>query len=273
MDWTSKNVVIKLKIMKFDYKKLKLNQILIIGFVVVLLLFLRQCSVTDGLKDDLLVAGQNEKALNDSVKATTNKLGEQVFLKNTLIADGKKLKELNAELYKEVKNLKGDVKIITTANTEIKSDPIYLTNTITKYADGIVDIRWKYDSLFSKGNYRKLAGISKIQYDSANVLDKGTTITQDEIGISVTTGLVKLDGSYQIFVKSNYPGMSISDIQGSIIDKNMIQSDESSWVFGPYFGVGVGVDPVNKTIGPNVSFGLGITYNLNKKIKRLFKPF
>lgn len=259
--------------MKFDYKKLKLNQILIIGFVVVLLLFLRQCSVTDGLKDDLLVAGQNEKALNDSVKATTNKLGEQVFLKNTLIADGKKLKELNAELYKEVKNLKGDVKIITTANTEIKSDPIYLTNTITKYADGIVDIRWKYDSLFSKGNYRKLAGISKIQYDSANVLDKGTTITQDEIGISVTTGLVKLDGSYQIFVKSNYPGMSISDIQGSIIDKNMIQSDESSWVFGPYFGVGVGVDPVNKTIGPNVSFGLGITYNLNKKIKRLFKPF
>ena len=244
-----------------------------IGFVVVLLLFLRQCSVTDGLKDDLLVAGQNEKALNDSVKATTNKLGEQVFLKNTFIADGKKLKELNAELYKEVKNLKGDVKIITTANTEIKSDPIYLTNTITKYADGIVDIRWKYDSLFSKGNYRKLAGISKIQYDSANVLDKGTTITQDEIGISVTTGLVKLDGSYQIFVKSNYPGMSISDIQGSIIDKNMIQSDESSWVFGPYFGVGVGVDPVNKTIGPNVSFGLGITYNLNKKIKRLFKPF
>ena len=259
--------------MKFDYKKLKLNQILMIGFVVVLLLFLRQCSVTDGLKDDLLVAGQNEKALNDSVKATTNKLGEQVFLKNTFIADGKKLKELNAELYKEVKNLKGDVKIITTANTEIKSDPIYLTNTITKYADGIVDIRWKYDSLFSKGNYRKLAGISKIQYDSANVLDKGTTITQDEIGISVTTGLVKLDGSYQIFVKSNYPGMSISDIQGSIIDKNMIQSDESSWVFGPYFGVGVGVDPVNKTIGPNVSFGLGITYNLNKKIKRLFKPF
>jgi len=273
MDWTSKNVVIKLKIMKFDYKKLKLNQILIIGFVVMLLLFLRQCSVTNGLKDDLLVAGQNEKALNDSVKATTNKLGEQVFLKNTFIADGKKLKELNAELYKEVKNLKGDVKIITTANTEIKSDPIYLTNTITKYADGIVDIRWKYDSLFSKGNYRKLAGISKIQYDSANVLDKGTTITQDEIGISVTTGLVKLDGSYQIFVKSNYPGMSISDIQGSIIDKNMIQSDESSWVFGPYFGVGVGVDPVNKTVGPNVSFGLGITYNLNKKIKRLFKPF
>jgi len=273
MEWTSKNVVIKLKIMKFDYKKLKLNQILIIGFVVMLLLFLRQCSVTNGLKDDLLVAGQNEKALNDSVKATTNKLGEQVFLKNTFIADGKKLKELNAELYKEVKNLKGDVKIITTANTEIKSDPIYLTNTITKYADGIVDIRWKYDSLFSKGNYRKLAGISKIQYDSANVLDKGTTITQDEIGISVTTGLVKLDGSYQIFVKSNYPGMSISDIQGSIIDKNMIQSDESSWVFGPYFGVGVGVDPVNKTVGPNVSFGLGITYNLNKKIKRLFKPF
>ena len=259
--------------MKFDYKKLKLNQILMIGFVIVLLLFLRQCSVTDGLKDDLLIAGQNEKALNDSVRVTTNKLGEQIFLKNTFIADGKKLKELNAELYKEVKNLKGDVKIITTANTEIKSDPIYLTNTITKYADGVVNIGWKYDSIFSKGNYRKLAGISKIQYDSTNVLDKGTTITQDEIGISVTTGLVKLDGSYQIFVKSNYPGMTISDIQGSILDKNMIQSDESSWVFGPYVGVGVGVDPVNKTIGPNVSFGLGITYNLNKKIKRLFKPF
>ena len=259
--------------MNFNPRNMKLNHILMAGLVIMLLLFLRQCSVTDGLKDELMVAGQNEKALHDSVRVTTNKLGEQVFLKNTFIADGKKLKELNADLYREVKNLKGDVKMITTANAGIKSDPIYLTNTITKYADGIVDIGWKYDTIFSKGNYRKLAGISKIQYDSTNVLDKGTTITTDEIGISVTTGLVKLDGSYQIFVKSNYPGMSISDIQGSILDKDMIQSDESSWVFGPYLGVGVGVDPMNRTVGPNVSIGLGITYNLNKKIKRLFKPF
>jgi hypothetical protein len=259
--------------MKFDYKKLKLNHILMVGFVIMLLLFLRQCSVTDGLKDELMIAGQNEKALHDSVRVTTNKLSQEVFLKNTFIADGKKLKELNAELYKEVKNLKGDVKMITTANAGIKSEPIYLTNTITKYADGVVDIGWEYDTIFSKGNYRRLTGISKIQYDSTNVLDKGTTITNDEIGISVTTGLVKLDGSYQIFVKSNYPGMSISDIQGSILDKDMIQSDESSWVFGPYIGVGLGVDPMNRTVGPNVSIGLGITYNLNKKIKRLFKPF
>jgi hypothetical protein len=259
--------------MNFNPRNIKLNHILMAGFVIMLLLFLRQCSVSDGLKDELMIAGQNEKALHDSVRVTTNKLGEQVFLKNTFIADGKKLKELNADLYREVKNLKGDVKMITTANAGIKSDPIYLTNTITKYADGIVDIGWKYDTIFSKGNYRKLAGISKIQYDSTNVLDKGTTITTDEIGISVTTGLVKLDGSYQIFVKSNYPGMSISDIQGSILDKDMIQSDESSWVFGPYLGVGVGVDPMNRTVGPNVSIGLGITYNLNKKIKRLFKPF
>jgi len=259
--------------MKFDIKKIKLNHALMIGFMIMLLLFLRQCSITDSLKDALMVSTQNQKALNDSVRTTTNKLGEQVFLKNTLIAEGNQLKELNRDLYNEVKNLKGDVKMISTAAASIKSDPVYITNIVTEYPDGMIDIAWGYDTIFSKGNSRRLAGISKIQYDSTKVLDKGTTITTDELSMSITTGLLKLDGSYQIFVKSNYPGMVISDIQGSIIDKRMVQSDESTWIFGPYVGVGMGVDPMNRTIGPNVSIGLGLTYNLNKKIKRLFKPF
>jgi hypothetical protein len=259
--------------MKFDIKKIKLNHALMIGLVVMILLFLRQCSVTDSLKDELMVSTQNQKALNDSVRITTNKLGEQVFLKNTLIAEGNQLKELNRDLYDEVKNLKGDVMMISTAAASIKSYPVYITNTIKEYPDGMIDISWKYDTIFSKGNSRRLAGISRIQYDSTKVLDKGTIIKTDEISMSITTGLLKLNDSYQIFVKSNYPGMTFTDIQGSIIDKRMIQSDESSWVFGPYVGVGMGVDPLNRTIGPNVSIGVGLTYNLNKKIKRLFKPF
>lgn len=259
--------------MKFNYKNLKLNHILLIGFVIVLLLFLRQCSVTDGLKDKLAVSTQNQKALNDSVRVTKNKLGETIYEKKILIASTKELKTLNEDLYREVKKLKGDIKIIQSAQMGIKNpEPIYITNTIEKYPDGSLDVSWKYDTIFSKGNYRSLSGVSRIKYDTTgNVFDRGTMIKTDDIGISLITGLEKKDDSYQIFIRSDYPGLTIKDIQGSIIDKKMIQSDESSWVFGPYVGVGVGVDPLNRTVGPNVSFGVGITYNLNKKFKRLFK--
>lgn len=258
--------------MKFDFlKNIRFSQVGFIAFVIVLLLLLRQCSISDGLKDEMQIASQNQKALTDSVRVTKNKLGEEVFMKNTLIAEGSDLKKLNEKLYKEVKNLKGEVITIQQVGMGIKNDPIVMTNTITKYANGEVDLNWNYDTTFSEGNYRKLAGSTKIKVDSLHLLDRGTHITNDEMGISITTGLIDKDDSYQIFVKSNYPGFKVTDIQGSIIDKKLIKSDESTWVFGPYFGVGVGVDPWNKTVGPNVSVGLGITYNVNKKIKRIFK--
>ena len=51
----------------------------------------------------------------------------------------------------------------------------------------------------------------------------------------------------------------------------MITSNESAIVIGPYIGYGIVFS--NGTVGYGVEVGLGITYSLNKPIKKLFSPF
>ena len=256
-------------------KNLRLTEILSIGFVIVLLLFLQQCNRTSELKQDLRIAGQNQLALNDSIRTVKNKWGEEISLKNVLVGNQKELKDLNIDLANELKRLEGDVIYLQRMVGKIEGDTIWITNTITEYPDGTKRLTWAYDTTYNENNGRSIEGYSQFVIDSINgrIFDKGTVITKDEIRIKLTTGLTELNDSYQIFVKTDYPGLKFDQLDGAIVDKKKFagSSNESSWVFGPYLGVGAGYDPYNRTIGPNISVGLGVTYNLNKQIKRLFK--
>jgi hypothetical protein len=259
----------------FNIKSLKITEILSIGFVVFFLLFLQQCNQTSKLKSDLKIAVQNQLALDDSIRIIKNKWGEEITIKNVLIGNQRELKELNLSLVEELKRLKGDVIFLQRMVSKIKSDTIWITNTVTEYPDGMKRLSWDYDTTYNENNGRSLGGYSQFQIDLANgrIIDRGTVITKDEIRLKLTTGLTELDDSYQIFVKSDYPGLTINQLDGAIVDKKKFnsESNESSWVVGPQFGVGLGYSPNTRTIGPNVSVGIGITYNLNKEIKRIFK--
>jgi hypothetical protein len=256
-------------------KNIRLTEILAIGFVVFFLLFLQQCNRSSELKQDLRIAGQNQLALNDSIRTIKNKWGEEISLKNVLVGNQKELRDLNANLAEELKRLKGDVLYVQRMVGKIKSDTVYLTNTITEYPDGTKRLSWEHDTAFNQFNGRSLAGYSQFAIDTitGRIIDKGTVITKDEIRLKLTTGLTELDDSYQIFVKTDYPGLTFDQLDGAIVDKKKFagSSNESSWVVGPYFGIGGGFDPMNRTFGPNISVGFGVTYNLNKQVKRLFK--
>jgi hypothetical protein len=256
-------------------KNIRLSEILAIGFVIFFLLFLQQCNQTSELKQDLRIAGQNQLALNDSIRTIKNKWGEEISLKNVLVGNQKELRELNSSLADELKRLKGDVLYVQRMVGKIKSDTIWVTNTITEYPDGTKRLTWEYDTTYNENNGRLLAGYSQFAIDTVNgkIVDKGTVITKDEIRLKLTTGLTELDDSYQIFVKTDYPGLKFDELDGAIIDKKKFagSSNESSWVFGPYIGIGGGFDPMNRTFGPTISVGLGVTYNLNKQVKRIFK--
>lgn len=256
-------------------KDLKLTEILSIGFVIFLLLFLQQCNQTSELKQDLRLANQNQLALNDSVRTIKNRWGEEISVKNVLFANQKELKDLNSSLAEELKRLKGDILYVQTMVGKIKKDTLWLTNTVTEYPDGTKRLSWEYDTIYNPNNGRLLAGYSQFAIDTitGRIIDKGTVITKDEIRLKLTTGLTELNDSYQIFVKTDYPGLKFDQLDGAIIDKKKFagSSNESSWVVGPQFGVGMGYDPMNRTLGPNVSVGLGVTYNINKQVKRLFK--
>ena len=80
----------------------KLNQILIGALIIFALFTAKQCSDNANLKQQVIVDRQNQLALTDSVRTVKTKLGNEVSLKNVLIADRRNLKELNAELAKEL---------------------------------------------------------------------------------------------------------------------------------------------------------------------------
>ena len=236
-----------------------------------MLLYLKQCNSTANVKDDLKIANMNQAALLDTVTSYESRNGDLVFEKSSLIASKKELKELNSDLYDDIKDLKDNPKIVIKILTKFIHDTVEVETSTIRYADGTIGLKWERDTTFSIGNYQTLHGETRFKLDSNNVTDVTTTLNTNEFGMSFVTGLKEGKDNYEIFITSDYPGFVASDIQGAIIDKKMIQSDESSWVVGPYVGYGLVFS--NGSVGYGVQVGVGVTYNMNKKIKKLFRPY
>ena len=258
--------------MKTILQKINLNTILMIGIVVLIAMYLLQCNGKSNLKDELKISKMNQIALGDSITTYKSKNGTLVYEKSILIASKKDLKDLNKDLYDEIKDLKKKPKIIFKEKIVVKHDTTKLETKIVRYPDGSIGLKWDRDTTFSDGNFQKLAGETKFKLDTTGIpSDINTTLDINEFGISFTTGLTEGDDTYEIFIKSNYPGFTVTDIQGAIIDKNMITSDESSFVFGPSIGPGLVFN--GNGVHAGVIVGATVTWNLNKKIKKMFRPF
>jgi hypothetical protein len=220
------------------------------------------------LKNQVMVSNQNQKALLDSIHEVKDEFGKITSYKASFIAKGEELQKLNEELYKEVLQLKGDIKFIQKSVSTISNDPVIINNKVKVYPDGTNEMSWIYDTTYNVNNSRLLEGNTKFRIDSlGKIIDKGTTITRDEMRISLTTGLSQDNGVYKIFVNSDYPNFKVERLNGSILDQNLfIKSEEDDFIFGPQFGLGLG-----SGFTPQIYLGIGMTYNLNKPIKKFFK--
>ena len=94
-------------------------------------------------------------------------------------------------------------------------------------------------------------------------------ITRDKINVALKTGITKDDGLYKIYVTSDYPGFNVAKLDGAVLDPELLsKSDESAFVIGPQIGFGYGFGGEAR---PTPFMGIGVTYNLNKEVKELFK--
>jgi len=221
------------------------------------------------LSTQLAISEQNEKALADSVRVTKNKVKDLVYSKNILIAEKGNLEDLNADLAAEVKKEKGKVRELTRIVGEIKSDTIYITNTLIEYADGTKGLSWEHDTIYDVNNERHIAGISRFDIDGDGIVSPlETTITRDDFKFNIVTGLVERDGNVEIFVRSDFPNFTVSKLDGAIIDpkKHPVMkkfTKPKKWGIGPYVGVGMGINVWPKTdIGVGFQIGVGVTYSL-----------
>jgi len=137
-------------------KKLPLNTILIIAIAVIAMLYLKQCNRSSNLNTELKIANMNQQVLNDSITTYKDKAGDLTYEKGILIASEKELKDLNKELYDEVKYLEDNPKIVIQERIRIKEVPFEVPTYITQYPDGSTGLNWKRDTTYSTGNYQYL---------------------------------------------------------------------------------------------------------------------
>ena len=93
-------------------------------------------------------------------------------------------------------NLKGKVLYISKINASVKTDTIFINNQVDVDTSGINRLTWEYYKAYNENNNRSIKGFSEFLVDTnLSIIDKGTTISEDIMNISITTGLDELDES------------------------------------------------------------------------------
>lgn len=248
---------------------------LAILFILILLL-IQYCNRSDKYFVELEMLKQNLQAQNDSIRKILYKDSSKQYQKQVFIVNNQKdLEKWNRGLYKELQNIKGNVKQISNTqifiNSNIKNLETKISSkkdTNTKLTD--LSLVWTIDTTFSEGNWKKLKGKTNLIIDSSNnILSFNNNLLEDNIGIKLQTGLIKNNkGQWEIFVKSKYPGFNITELEGAIIndEQNFKLFTKKSWKPAIHTGVGLGFGYNGKNLSP-VVFG-GLSIGISKNIKK-----
>lgn len=253
-----------------------INSKLFFLIIIALLFFttLNKCSSEQKLKLENNKLEQNISASNDSITYYKNIKGMWVSEKEVFIKSEKELKRENKELYNNIN--KQDGKIISLNNTVVilKQDAILLQDSILYLNKEIGksinkgnnkwDIPWKLEYTWDSKNHDEFKGITTVLVDtiSNTVTHLNTDLIYRESAIDLIFGNNVVDGKYNVYVTSNYPGLSVSSMEGVFIDPNTnkdIKSliEKKHWFTGFSVGVGVGVG-----INGSTTLGGGIYYNI-----------
>lgn len=215
-------------------------------------------------KKKLEVAEQNLKAANDTIRVTRDRAGRDETNKLAFLMDEiSDLKKMNTNLYNEVKKIKGNVSTVIQGDVKVVEKPVPFV-VKAELADSTVRADFNYDSTYSPGNYRKLAGFTKYNLKTGETSGEKTV---DEIGIKFTTGIKNLDkGKPEIFLKSDYPGFTVTQLDGAVIDPNLFKKPKpkrlSVGVHLGYSPLYYNLDTKKSGFANQLTGGVGINYKI-----------
>ena len=248
----------------------KYKSIGIIIFLLLILGLISFCFYQNGkiqqLKIEESIKDNNIKALKDTVRTEANKSGEIQYSKQSLIATNKNLSDLNKQLGDEVKKQKGQIIFLSNSSGGIKIDtPKTIISNVKKTSDSEYIVTFDLENIYDTINYRSIKVNANIKIDSNKVLTiTKSSISKDDIGFNIITGLKEENKNLRIFIRSDYPGLVFNKIDGALIDprkSDVIKSffPRKRWGVGIQAGVGIGI---NNEVKPCVFIGVGISYNL-----------
>jgi len=225
----------------------------IIALIITVLIFIFSISgcVYKCNRDQINILKQNLRAAQDTIEVVKLSNGNLLYEKAAYILNEKDLlKQLNMtkEELKEIKKKAGRPIYITDIQTIIKYDTINTTKDSIIYRNGDLDYTFKHND-----EWLSFRGHTLIK-DSI----PSTQIFDITIPTALKVGLTK---DYNIFVEPTNPYMSITSIEGAILDKSSIIK-KPKITHGLTIGLGVQYGILNKQfdIGPQISYGLHINF-------------
>lgn len=249
--------------------------------VVLILLLAGQCKRNTDLRRENRIQEQNIAAANDSIKTYKNKAGQLTSEKAVWILTEKQLKEENRSLYDKVKAQNGQIISLNNVVFQLKQDTTILHDTI-RYLKSIIGkpvqidkttwrVPWELDYKWdAEGkNWDIFKGHTIVQVDTLTyvITHKNTLLDERTGNIELVFGEKVVDGKFNVYVTTDYPGLSAKSIEGYFLDPNSNKNIKSliekrHWFTG--FGVGpnisIGYDPFIQK--PAFTIGVGLHYNI-----------
>lgn len=243
------------------------------------LFVLNTCNKNSDLKRENNNHEQNIAASDSIINTYKDKNGTLTAEKTIWILSKKELKEKNDELSNLVNDQKG--RIISLNNTVLRlrqdtsilHDSIRYLKSIIGKAEQINETTWKlpwelYYTWDAK-NYDIFKGHTIVEVDTNTfiVTHKNTLLDERDSRIDLVFGEKVVDGKYNVYISSKYPGLTPESMKGVFIDPNTNKDikkliEKRHWFTG--FGVGpsfsLGYDFIHNQ--PTIVFGMSLHYSI-----------
>ena len=262
-------------------------------YIIIALLILfgvSKCNNVKDLKIDNTLLEQNVLAARDSIHTYQTENGDLRAEKAIYIKSEKELKEENSELYRRIREQDGNIISLNRAIVRLKqtekelNDSINTLNKIISEAVQIDENTWmfpwelRYDWDATNHDYFKGQtflsvdmnpdGTFKLKPDGTlNVRHDDTRLINRDTQIDLEFGEKVVDGKYNVYIQTKYPGFTAQSLEGVFIDpntnkdiKNLMKKDHWFTGFSLSLSVTAGYDPIRQK--PALVVGPSLNYNI-----------
>lgn len=260
----------------------KNTRMLVLGaFIILLILFLRQCNATKAAKAEAELQKQETQRISNNYEAAMDTIRQGKFDKDTWRAEKSGYELTLDELKGKYADLLGDFEIEKNKPPKVVIKTEYIIKEVIREvpifveidAFGNTSLTFNDSTRHNANNYRYLSG--KIPYkivmdpiDSTyNVVPSPGTF-ELTLGMNLNLGLFqdKKTRKISIVADTDYPGVTFTTLEGaSIMDdpknKKIIRSMRKTWGLGVNLGYGLLVNTGSGSISTGPYLGLGLSYS------------
>ena len=189
------------------------------------------------------------------------------------------MKEQNKDLSDRVKNQNGRIISLNHTVFNLKQDTALLHDSINfllaiigdaeKINDSTWNLPWQLQYTWDPTNYDIFRGHTLLRVDTNThkVTHLNTLMDFRDSQIDLTFGEKVVDGKYNVYVESKYPGLSTKSMEGVFIDPNSNKDikkliEKQHWFTGFSLSVGItpGYDFINQrptiVVGPTLGYSI-----------------